>query len=41
MVECGFLSNPEELEKLKDETYRKQLTAAIVNGLLDYFRNRT
>ena len=41
MVECGFLSNPEELTKLKDETYRKQLAAAIVNGLLDYFRNRT
>ncbi len=41
MVECGFLSNPEELKMLKNETYRKQLAATIVNGLLDYFRNRT
>ena len=41
MVECGFLSNPEELQKLKDTDYQKQLAAAIVNGLLDYFKNRT
>lgn len=41
MVECGFLSNPAELQKLKDEDYQKQLAAAIVNGLLDYFKNRT
>ena len=40
MVECGFLSNPEEREKLKDNIYRNQLAAAIVNGLLDYFNNR-
>ena len=41
MVECGFMSNPKELQKLKDEKYQKQLAAAILNGLLDYFKNRT
>ena len=29
MVECGFLSNEEELSRLKDETYRRQLALVI------------
>ena len=29
MVECGFLSNEEELSHLKDETYRRQLALVI------------
>ena len=29
MVECGFLSNKEELSHLKDETYRRQLALVI------------
>ena len=41
MVECGFLSNPQELKKLKDETYQHQLAAASAEGLLDFLNNRT
>lgn len=29
MVECGFLSNEEELTRLKDEIYRRQLSLVI------------
>lgn len=29
MVECGFLSNEEELSRLKDEIYRRQLALVI------------
>ena len=29
IVECGFLSNEEELSRLKDETYRRQLALVI------------
>lgn len=37
MVECGFLSNPEETEKLKNENYRQQMAEAIADGLNNYF----
>ena len=33
LVECGFLSNEEELKKLQDEAYQKQLVDAIVLGI--------
>lgn len=36
MVECGFLSNREETEKLKNEAYQKQLAFSVVNGILNY-----
>lgn len=36
MVECGFLSNPDETEKLKDEKYRQQLAEAIADGICNY-----
>ena len=35
-VECGFLSNPEELEKLKSAEYQKQMAFAIACGFVDY-----
>lgn len=37
IVECGFLSNKAELEKLKDETYQKQMAFSIFNGIMDYY----
>lgn len=37
LVECGFLSNPEEAEKLCQSEYQKEMAAAIYNGLIDYF----
>lgn len=36
IVECGFLSNDEEKEKLLDEEYRKHIAWAIYMGVLDY-----
>ncbi len=36
MVECGFLSNREEAEMLKNEAYQKQLAFSVVNGILNY-----
>jgi N-acetylmuramoyl-L-alanine amidase len=30
LVECGFLSNSEELQKLKDENYQKKLAIIII-----------
>lgn len=33
LVECGFISNPEELELLKTEEYQKKLAESIYNGV--------
>ena len=33
IVECGFLSNQEEAEKLASEDYQKELAKAIANGI--------
>ncbi|MBR3816929.1 MAG: N-acetylmuramoyl-L-alanine amidase [Clostridia bacterium] len=37
MVECGFMSNPSESLKLKDEAYQKELALSIAAGLTDYY----
>lgn len=37
MIECGFLSNKEETEKLKDENYQRKLAFTIAMGIVDYF----
>ena len=37
IVECGFLSNIEEEQKLGTEQYREQLAYAIYHGITDYF----
>lgn len=36
MAECGFLSNPQEAEKLKDEDYQKQIAFSIFAAVNDY-----
>lgn len=36
LVECGFLSNPTEREKLKDAAYQQQMAFAIAGGVLRY-----
>lgn len=36
LVECGFVSNPSETEKLKDPQYQKQMAFAIASGILNY-----
>ena len=36
LVECGFLSNPEEEAKIRDPEYQKQICCAIVSGYRQY-----
>lgn len=37
LIECGFLSNPEEEELLKTDEYQEKLAWGIYNGINDYF----
>lgn len=39
VVECGFLSNPEECAKLADKNYQSEMAFSICCGLMDYFCN--
>lgn len=36
MVECGFMSNNDELTKLNDSKYQCQLSFSIVSGIINY-----
>lgn len=37
VVECGFLSNPEEEQQLLNDEYQDRLAWGIFNGIIDYF----
>jgi N-acetylmuramoyl-L-alanine amidase len=37
LVETAFISNPEEEDKLRSDAYQKQLTDALMRGILQYF----
>lgn len=37
IVECGFLSNPEEEKQLLDNEYQGRLAWGIYTGIIDYF----
>lgn len=37
IVECGFLSNPAEREKLIQDSYQKEISFAVTTGFLDYW----
>jgi len=37
IVECGFLSNPEEETQLLSDDYQNRLAWGIYNGIIDYF----
>ncbi|MEI5909231.1 N-acetylmuramoyl-L-alanine amidase CwlD [Bacillus spongiae] len=39
LVEIGFLSNPEEKQKLMDDEYQESVAASIYEGVLRYFTN--
>lgn len=39
IVECGFLSNPQELAQLKDFEYQKKLAFAVYMGIAEYSFN--
>ena len=36
LVECGFLSNPEDAENLQDEIYQRKMALCIALGILNY-----
>ena len=38
IVECGFLSNKQELEKLKNDEYQSQMAFSIACGIMEYFK---
>ncbi len=38
IVECGFLSNKQELEKLKTEEYQSKMAFAITSGIMDFYK---
>lgn len=37
VVECGFLSNPEEERKLQEDAYQQKLAFAIYSGIIKFF----
>ena len=36
LIECGFLSNADECEKLSQKEYQKQLSFSIICGIIEY-----
>ena len=36
LIECGFMTNNEELKKLSEKEYQKQLSFSIVCGIIEY-----
>ena len=41
IVECGFLSNPEERQMLTDEAYQQELAYAIAMGVIEYNQSKS
>ena len=39
LVEVGFISNPNDRQRLQDPTHRQQLAKAIADGIRRYFNN--
>lgn len=40
IVECGFLSNPEECKKLQNDNYQSQIVNGIVCGIESYLKTQ-
>lgn len=40
IVECGFLSNSEEAEKLNDDTYQEKVAWAVYMGIMQYINQQ-
>jgi N-acetylmuramoyl-L-alanine amidase len=36
LLECGFLTNPDEAKRLSKEDYRQQLAEALAAGIVTY-----
>ncbi len=41
IVECGFLSNKSDLEKLKNTDYQSQMAFCIASGIMDFYTEET
>jgi len=41
IVECGFLSNPSEGEKLSNKDYQKGIAVSITKSIEEYFKNKS
>ncbi|MBQ9107022.1 MAG: N-acetylmuramoyl-L-alanine amidase [Clostridia bacterium] len=41
MVECGFLSNSNELSKLKDSKYQSEIAFSIFCGIIEYIKDES
>jgi len=41
LVECGFLSNDEEEEKLLSDEYQEKVAWAVYTGLIEYFNEQS
>lgn len=41
MAECGFLSNPQEAQKLSQTEYQEQVAFVILEGLMDFLLDST
>ena len=39
MVECGFLSNPEETQRLNTPRYQTQMAMAVMQGILNFLQS--
>ena len=39
IVECGFISNPEECAMLCDGSYRREMSFAVTTGFIDYIHS--
>lgn len=39
LIECGYIANKKESEKLSDSNFQKKLARAIVSGVKNYLRN--
>ncbi len=40
LIECGFLTNPQECKKLSEKEYQKQLSFSIVCGIINYMEQK-
>ena len=41
LIECGFLTNKSECEKLSEKEYQKELSFSIVCGIIEYIEEKT
>lgn len=38
LIECGFISNPDDRYQMKKKSYQKKLATSISNSLMEYFK---